>query len=362
MEHTNVIELNGKRYDAVTGKYLGKSHAQPVPAAKSSAGRAMDGIVRSGARPNRPHLEPAQTKEQPKSRPARDHHKPSHLNGHQPQQTKTLMRQAVTKPKPLPKKEKTAKGLDRAPIHTLALKESVTKVNPYRQQRANLARRHQDIKRFEAVAARASSSAVTARSSRPVESPRPSATQTAAAPVQQSYNSMFEAAIAHATSHQEPKPRVAKKHSRSRRALHATLAVIIVLGLGGFAAWTQRGQIELQIASWQAGFDARMPSYALTDYKRSAIHQEQGGIVVNYQSGDSHYRISQQPSSWNSQTLLDQDVAGATTEDVETIESKGRIIYIYDNNASWVDGGVRYDITGNAPLTTEDILSIVDSM
>lgn len=362
MEHTNVIELNGKRYDAVTGQYLGNSHAKPVAAAKIPGGRAMDGMVRSGSRPNRPHLESAQTKAQPKSRPNREHHKPSHLNGHQPQQTKTLMRQAVAKPKPLPKKEQITKGLDRAPIHTLALKESVAKVNPYRQQRANLSRRHQDIKRFEANTSRAPLPAVAARNTRLAESPRPATARTDVQPAQQNYNSMFEAAIAHATSHQEPKHRATKKHSRGRRALHATIAVIIVLGLGGFAAWTQRGQIELQIASWQAGFDARMPSYALTDYKRSAIQQEQGGIVVNYQSGDRHYRISQQPSSWNSQTLLDQDVAGATTEDVETIESKGRIIYIYDNNASWVDGGVRYDITGNAPLTTEDILSIVDSM
>lgn len=356
MDNTNVIELNGKRYDAVTGKYLGKGHAKPSFANHSAgASRTIDGVVRPAARPHT-----TITSSQPVALPpkAARNHTPAHAAAHQPQHAKTLMRHVVNKPKPIAKPVKT-KQLDRAPSHSLAIKESVSRVNPYRQQRANLARQHQHVSRFQSQPTRAALEPIASR--QPVTGQQ-TARQQPKAPAKQDYNSLFEAAIAHATSHEQPSPRVAKKHHRGRRLMHATIAILVVAVLGGAVAWTQRSQIELQVASWQAGFDVRMPDYALTDYKRSAISQEHGSVFMSYQSGDRKYQITQQRSNWNSQTLLDQSVAGASTDEPQVIENKGRIIYIYGSNVSWVDGGIRYDITGNAPLTTGDAISIVDSM
>lgn len=355
MDHTNVIELNGKRYDAVTGKYLGKGHAKAGVAARNpSSSRTIDGVVRPTTRP---HVTKPQATTRPKV--ARQH-TPKHAAAHQPQHTKTLMRHAVSKPKPVAKPIKT-KQLDRVPAHTLAIKESVSRINPYRQQRANLASQHQHVSRFQSQPTR--SGAVDPIAARPHHiAARQHAQPQLDTPEKQDHNALFEAAIVHATSHEQPSPRVSRKHSRGRRLLHASVAIVLVIALGGVLAWTQRAQIELQVASWQAGFEVRMPSFALTDYKRSAISQEHGSVVMSYQSGDSKYQITQQRSNWNSQTLLDQSVAGASTDKPQVIENKGRIIYIYGNSVSWVDGGVRYDINGNAPLTTKDIVSIIDSM
>jgi hypothetical protein len=133
--------------------------------------------------------------------------------------------------------------------------------------------------------------------------------------------------------------------------------------IGGIIAWFNMSRIELQLASFHAGFSAHMPAYQPTDYKLGSIHEEHGKISLAYYSGDRHYRITQQASNWNSQTLLDTTVAGASTDDQQVVQSKGRTIYLYEgNNATWVDRGVRYDITGDAYLTREDIIAIVDSM
>lgn len=361
MDNNNVIELNGKRYDAVTGKYLGASHTKPIPAAKSPTGRAMDGIMRPTIRNTQNTITAPSKPVAARPRPSREH-KPVHAAAHRPQNTKTLMRHAVAKPKPIAKPLKT-KGLDKAPAHTLAVKESVTKINPHRQQRANLVAQHQHVKRFQAAPLRSTvTPGTTARQANPQPIGRSHAAASQTIPKSQNPKDMFEAAIAHATSHEQPSPRVARRHHRRSRLIHASIAIALVVLLGGAVAWTQWSRIELQITSWQAGFDARMPSYSLTDYKRSDINNEHGAVTVTYQSGDRHYQLTQQQSSWNSQTLLDQGVAGASTDKIQTIESKGRIIYIHDTSASWVDGGVRYDIAGNAPLTTDDILAIVDSM
>jgi hypothetical protein len=360
VDNNNVIELNGKRYDAVTGQYLGASHTKPIPATKRPVGRVMDGVMRPAARHNQITPVKAAKPVAARSRPVREH-QPLHAAAHKPQNTKTLMRHAVAKPKPVAKPLK-AKGLDKAPAHTMAIKESVSKVNPHRQQRANLVAQHQHVKRFQPVPLRSSVASTSVNRHTAPQSASRHITASPSVPKTQNPKEMFEAAIAHATSHEQPSPRVARRHHRRSRLMHASIAVAVVVLLGGAITWAQWSKIELQIVSWQAGFDARMPGYALTDYSRSPINKEHGALTVTYQSGDSFYQITQQRSSWNSQTLLDQDVAGSSTDKIQTIESKGRIIYIHGNSASWVDGGVRYDIAGNAPLTSEDILAIIDSM
>jgi hypothetical protein len=53
VEHQNVIELNGKRYDALTGALLGKSHA-PVAQPVKTTGKVIDGFMKpEGARGTR---------------------------------------------------------------------------------------------------------------------------------------------------------------------------------------------------------------------------------------------------------------------------------------------------------------------
>lgn len=106
-----------------------------------------------------------------------------------------------------------------------------------------------------------------------------------------------------------------------------------------------------------------MPSYTPTGYALNGGVSHSGGTIsLSFRSGDSSYTITQQSSNWNSQTLLDNTLALGGSH--ETIEKNGQTIYVYDNGtrAAWVNGGVRYDITGNAQLSTDDIVAIATSL
>jgi len=389
----NIIELNGKQYDAITGALLGdtQSNAGEVAAERAKAvrhgGRAIDGIVRPthaglgsdiiaphtpkpahhhAAKPAHHNNHAAHTK-----KPAA-HRQAHQLSPHQPERPKTLMRTAVHKPsivrKPALKPQAPAE-LAAAPIATLAPKLSASQVSPQRLSRAQRTPQSQYIKRFDiaparrtmpaAVAAPAHAS-ISAATAMPVADAlaMPAAAPTPATPP--ASQDIFEAAIAHATSHEQTAPK--RAHRRHHRLANIGAGAAAVLLIAGFVTYLNMANIEVRVASIRAGFSAQLPGYAPTGYALSGPIKSKGGHVqFSFRSGASSYTISQQASDWDSQTLLDNTVALAGSH--QTVQSRGRTIYIYDNNrASWVNGGVRYDITGNATLNPDDIASIASSM
>jgi hypothetical protein len=178
----------------------------------------------------------------------------------------------------------------------------------------------------------------------------------------QSSVDIFEAALAHAVSH-EQMPVRAKRRRFSKRVINVLAGVTAFLVIGGFITYLNMPAIELRVASVRAGFHAEMPSYRPTGYAlEGGVQSSKGKVAMEFHSGDSSFRITQETSDWNSATLLDQktEQQGAP---VQTVQSKGRIIYIYDDsNATWVNGGVRYEISGNAALDTDELVSLATSM
>lgn len=88
-----------------------------------------------------------------------------------------------------------------------------------------------------------------------------------------------------------------------------------------------------------------------------------GQVIVHYRSNsDSRsYSITQKASNWNSEALLNTQVLGAST-DYQTIQSKGKTVYLYnDGHATWVDGGIWYEIDSKNNLTKSQLLDIVNS-
>jgi hypothetical protein len=447
----NVIELNGKRYDAITGDLLGPSTAGAVShlAAKhtstpAASGRVVDGFFRGAkaahtpapaakkntiakqdvikvvrtvrspkaampskivtATPVKPAAKPvsvaakitAKPITRPKPRSASEMHAPvttkpaatkkeipttkqhhaghAHLRDHTPakpaarhevQHSKTLMRSAVQRPnvrmKPAIKTQAPAE-LAAAPASSL-MKRSVTAVDPSRAERAKSALRNSSIQRFHVAHYGTTPVKHTVHHSGtlpviPVKS-HPIA---AAAPVKEPihHSDIFENAIKHAHSHEQP---LHHPHMRKhRRFINIAAGIAVLFVLGGFIAYTNLPNIQLHIASVEAGFHASMPSYAPTGYAlRGGVHHSGGTVSMSYVSGDSAYQITQQSSNWDSQALLDNTLALSGPH--RTIERSGRTVYIYDgSNASWVTGNVRYDITGTASLSAEELASIAASM
>jgi hypothetical protein len=140
--------------------------------------------------------------------------------------------------------------------------------------------------------------------------------------------------------------------------------VAAFLILSGFITYLNLPNIQLHIASMEAGFHASLPSYKPDGYAmQGGIHHRGGTVTMRFTSGDSSYQITQQSSNWDSQALLDNTLA-LNEQHHQTIQRNGRIIYIYGNgaNAAWVTGNVRYDITGNATLNAGELADIAASM
>jgi hypothetical protein len=269
----------------------------------------------------------------------------------------------------------------------LQKKMSVTQVNPVRLSRAHHVAKSHHIQRFNQQGQQVSQANALAS---PVASPRPvtgrpqqyanQAARQQARPVQQhavhqtqpSGNhaeerqaaDIFEAALAHATSHEQTTPKGAKRHSAKQRKLinwSAGLAAFLVIG--GFVTYLNLTNIQVHVASMKAGFHVAMPGFKPSGYAVSGgVKADEGHATISFRSGDSAYTVTQEPSDWNSSTLLDQATA-ERGKPTRTVQSNGRTIYIYnDTDATWVNGGILYKVSGNASLDASEMVSLATSM
>jgi hypothetical protein len=371
----DVIELNGKRYDAVTGAYLGKSSVIPHHILHGGSGKVIDGFVR----PSRPepksehrpapahHAAPkavhhAAPTMEPTKRHHREHAHPKHLKAHTPERAQTLMRRAVHKPefslKPVIKLQAPAEVMAK-PTSALMHKRSVYSIDPVRQERAAATGQHQAVRHFHPPHREPALHTVAAHV--PVIAVRPAPSKAAKAHAHpKKHHDVFESAIARATSHEQP-VRHPRNHRVRRRLINSLAIVGAFLVIGGFIGYLNLPTLKLKVASMQVGFSASMPSYAPTGYALQDIKHTGGTIGLSFRSGASHYTITQQASDWNSQTLLDNTLA--LRGEYRTVEKNGQTVYIYEGtNAAWVNGGVRYDLNGNAELSKDDIARIATSL
>lgn len=383
----NVIELNGKRYDARTGAYLGKSHVIPKHITDHVVhGKAIDGFVRPQAAKKTTIIaqEPARQMDDPKAKATthsidemrsriivrgtgsqtRSH--ANHLTVHHPEHSKTLARHHLKKPQFV---MKTAISKAHAPAEVMAKpqsaiahKRSAYSVDLARQQRAALTGKHHTIKHFVAPAIHSVSAQVPVIAVQPVPV-EPNVLPPARLPIRHQED-VFQKAIAQATSHQQPEHKIQRKRSGKRRVANSLAVIAAFLIIGGFVGYMNMPGIEMRIASVQAGFSASLPTYAPTGYAlEGGVLRSGDTISVSFRSGASRYRVTQQSSNWDSQTLLDDTLAA--NSQYQTVQKNGQTIYIYRDggtNAVWVNGGIRYDLTGNAELSKNEIVSIAASL
>ena len=410
MGQNNIIELNGKQYDAITGAVIGESRIKATPESRRQhlvhQGRAVDGFVRKPQpthhvaaqvvkpTPVKAPVVKASAPSTPKKQDVTRVHRAKDAKAHQPEHSKTLMRKVVAKPKvdmkpaikttaPTEMMAKPASELAKQ----LEKKTSVTQVNPVRLARASHVAKSHHIRKFERPRHEQFSQVA------PVQRPRPAvAGNNAVRPMGQDFRrsakpqpiasrsvaleqaaqrlkskqkatDMFEDALIHAASHEEPMHKASgKRATHRRRWVSVAAGIAAFLVIGGFITYLNMPGIELRVASMHAGFHAEMPSYKPTGYALvGGVKATDGMVQLTYRSGSSAYQITQVPSDWNSATLLDQNTEQRGAPE-QTIQSEGRIIYLYDGSASWVDGGVRYEINGNANLTADDLVSLATSM
>lgn len=341
-QHTS-IEINGKRYDARTGKLLSGGASAAVPAPKTAS-----------ARPTAPARHPHQTV----------------------QRSQTLMRHIVKKPKPQVTMKPAAKAApDVARPQQSAVRQHPLKsgVDPARVARAQSVKRSELVRKFSDFSASPSGThqlhkPVTARIEKLPVAPAPALSHPAVRPQQRSSaDSLIEKGLRNAQSHSEPaQPAIsAKRKSRFGRLASAGAGGMAVLLLGAFILYQNVPNISMRYAAQRAGIAAQLPDYQPSGFALSSkIKYTPGQIEMNFTSNTDEraFTITQRESSWNSDTLMSNYVAQAGDQ-VQTYEDRGRTIYLYgDSNATWVNAGVWYDIQGNSQLNSDQLIRIATSM
>lgn len=339
---SSTIELNGKKYDAKTGRIVTDAPTTKVvkKSVQPKGGMIMDGVS--------------------KMKPARENTvtNPAHRTL---EKSKTLMRPAVKKPVIKNDISASPKKHVQHDAHTQS-----------RALRAKHSAKSPLIKRFHTP------STVTKKHEplavaqpKAAHKPKAQATSAAKASATPAKANIFEQAIQGASSHlQEFDHKTLKK----KGALHrvgfkhkgANIAALSVAGLllFGFFAYQNKPSIEMKVAATRAGVQANMPDYKPAGYGAAGVKQEPGKVSVSFRSrtDDKAFTLTQQASNWNSASLLANTVAQTNTP-YQTYQDEGKTVYIYNNsNATWVDGGIWYQIEGNASLTSDQLLRIANSL
>lgn len=357
----NVIEINGKRYDARSGRLLHRVGAL------SDTIKSIDGFTKS------PHSIPVKI-----TRPMSPHHTTPAQHVHKKtEKSKTLMRSAVKKPAPLHK----ATQANEHKLHTaIALSKPLLpthSINPGRILRAGHIKRSHLVSKFGrsipgALHIKTVPLPVQALPQDVPTLPMGNLTHRTENIAVPGNHSRFTSALANAHSHEQPKAkhrnklhhRVARKLRVSTKALNITAGLTAVLLLAGFIAYQNVPNLAMRVATARSGVHGKFPDYQPSGFGLNGpIEYRKGQITISFKSNtdDRSFKVVQESSDWTSETLL----SSLTDKGKRplTLLKQGKTIYMYDgNNAAWVSGGIKYRIEGKAELSSDQLLRLATSL
>ena len=145
-------------------------------------------------------------------------------------------------------------------------------------------------------------------------------------------------------------------------ALSCTLAAVFAIV---YFVNLNMPDISLRVAAMQSGFDASYPSYVPRGFRLSGIVSEDEKIILNFENRTDGltFSLTEEKSSWDSDALLNNYVKRTYGDNYSLVRERGLAIYVSDDSASWVNGGVLYKI-GNAhgTLTKKQLCAIATSL
>lgn len=352
------MEINGKRYDAISGSLITPSGAGV------RTGQSIDGFRRVSQPAQAAATKPAAVREA--HTPAR------HVTAHRPEPARTLMRSAVRKPDiKSPQQIKSQMRTDilaRVPKTVVAPKASHLSVDPRRLKKANRMVKSSVVSHYGPQKPGEVPATMPPVSARPVYAQPLAARSVPAIPVspvreQVGQPTIFEQAIANADSRTDSFEAAKPRRKKGGRIAGVATAVMSLLFVAGLFAYFNAPALSLQLASRRAGFEAKLPGYSPAGYSFGDLSYGPGNVTISYQAdGPQKYAITQQVSGWDSQALLTNFVSSANKA-YQTYERAGRTVYFFGNNtATWVDNGVWYTVNGNNSLSKNQLLDLAGSI
>lgn len=289
------------------------------------------------------------------------------------QRSTTLNRQFVTRSTPKKTIEKPA-----LQIHPVALKASTL----HRSSIAASQPKHQDVRRFASMhptpqpihhkkmmdiapqphplVAKAHASSTQATAQKKVGTAPVRATS------QQLKQHVISDSLKNAPSHHKNTKQVKQKSSsKFPRIMSVVSASAALLLLAGYFTYINMPNLSVRVAAAQAGINASYPGFRPDGYSLNGpIAYNSGQVSMKFASTASpkNFTITQSRSDWDSSAVNQNYAQAKWGNDVTTTVDHGLTIYSHDANAAWVNGGILYTISGNAPLSNDQINHIATSM
>lgn len=356
----NIIEINGRKYDAITGKLLtepkvlhDKTPKNNIPHPIKMAA-TIDGFSR-----RRPHAAPTVHKNHPTIVGTKTQFAPKRT-----EKSQTLLRTAVKKPiGPMTSSKSSSYGSTIKPIPESRL------------LRAKQVIRSQTITRFNNTY---KDNPKVTTGLKVMPSPA-----TKSAPPEPPFwgkfiphkkiqkQQVFNHPIFKAINNNSQNHTKIKLHKRIANSLHIKisilaiiLACIVIVGLAGILAYRSVPSIAMKVADSQAGFPGILPSNIPAGYSfKGPIKYSKNIITIEYKSDTNNiFTVTQKPTNWTSESLEANFLSNPGSDPI-TFHSQGLTVYIYgSSDATWVDKGVWYIVNSNGTLSSDQILALAGSL
>lgn len=156
-----------------------------------------------------------------------------------------------------------------------------------------------------------------------------------------------------------------KRSRRMPRFMSVASAALALLLLGGYLTYLNMPNLSVRVAAAQAGINASYPDYRPDGYSlHGPVGYSEGEVTMKFaaNAGPQDYTVTQERSNWDSSAVLDNYVKEKVGENHGTYTERGLTIYTFDGGAAWVNGGILYTISGDAPLSSDQVRRIAVSM
>lgn len=347
---TQTITINGKLYDASTGKLLGK----PVKTISDIKPHTSSNLQ------SKSHA-PIKIKKAPVKSIAKTARKTAPTAARILQQSKTLRRTGLKKPtlkkaSPITKHRRSIAPQKPRIVHSTSSKvQKFVKSNTVKPKKispitdaelkSETKAMHTAHAHHQATHSKLSKQKISSRAIK---------------------ERLLEQQLHQAVSHKET-PHQPTQHHISRRWQITTISAssFALVVLAAYLTYVNIPNLSIKIASANAGISASLPNYQPSGFHLNGpISYSQGQVDVSYKQagGKEKYTLIQRMSSWDPQALLDNLVVKEAKDNYQIHSANGLTIYTYGDKATWVNGGILHIINGNTPLSSEQIARIANSI
>lgn len=151
------------------------------------------------------------------------------------------------------------------------------------------------------------------------------------------------------------------KQSEGTGTLLKIGAGVAAIALMAGIVWYQNSpKLAFHNAALKAGIEASLPTYIPSSYHQAGAAQvSDNQLTLNFASpsSDKPLAITERRSNWDSNSLRENYVS-QQTDNFLAVQGQGLTIYLYNDQATWINHGVWYQMSGTSKLSREQILKI----